>query len=102
MDKLKPCPNCGNLKHPDFHCTRCYPLNPVFVRKPEGNADTALAAAEARIAELAAERFTHPELDIIRQWHNAVKDVSPGYLNADGIDDDSVFRKVCSLLKEKE
>ena len=54
MDKLKPCPNCKNLKHPDFPCIRCYPLNPVFVRRPASNTntDTTLAAAEARIAEL--------------------------------------------------
>jgi uncharacterized coiled-coil protein SlyX len=53
MDKLKPCPNCENLKHPDFPCIRCYPLNPVFVRRPASNTntDTALAAAETRIAE---------------------------------------------------
>ena len=57
MDKLKPCPNCENLKHPDFPCIRCYPLNPVFVRRPASNTntDTALAAAEARFAELEAE-----------------------------------------------
>ena len=63
MDKLKPCPNCENLKHPDFPCIRCYPLNPVFVRRPASNTntDTALAAAEARIAELETE---------IAQWRD--------------------------------
>ncbi len=57
MDKLKPCPNCENLKHPDFPCIRCYPLNPVFVRRPASNTntDTALAAAEARIVELESQ-----------------------------------------------
>ena len=64
MDKLKPCPNCENLKHPDFPCIRCYPLNPVFVRRPASNTntDTALAAAEARIAELDKKATMYAEL----------------------------------------
>ena len=58
-----------------------------------------LTAANARIAELERSSFSAEELNIIRQWHNAVQDCSPGYLNADGFDDQAVFRKVCALLE---
>lgn len=123
MDKLKPCPCCGSERVDTLKgnwmesdkpfwkvwcksCqvrTWCEPTRKGAIAVWNTRAtDTELAAAKARIAELEAERFTRQELDIIRQWYNAVQDVSPRYLNADDIDDDSVFLKVCTLLKEKE
>lgn|SRR3990167_7829505 len=42
--------------------------------------------------------LTKSDLNIIRQWYNAVQDVSPKYLNTDGINDDAVFSKVAALI----
>ena len=106
MDKLKPCPNCENLKHPDFPCIRCYPLNPVFVRRPASNTntDTALAAAEARIAEL--EKALEPFADLSGQFvnvdmagfHEAMRDNETRLVVVRAGD----ARRAAALLKEKE
>ena len=127
MDKLKPCPNCANLKHPDFPCIRCYPLNPVFVRRPASNTntDTALAAAEARIAELeerveSCSSRNETDCDRIAALEKALEpfareEVSGMYKDAwhlhfsdpEGFVDFTDFtigdlRRAAALLKEKE
>ena len=102
MDKLKPCPNCENLKHPDFPCIRCYPLNPVFVRRPASNTntDTALAAAEARFAELLAREQREAER---RKKQGVILDhAMRGLRNSAEHPDDGRMQAVRALAKHSE
>lgn len=109
MDKLKPCPNCENLKHPDFPCIRCYPLNPVFVRRPASNrnTDTALAAAKARTAEL--EKALGPFAREAGTWgeHEDETEIVKTCNQTSFFPINSTFtvgdlRRAAALLKEKE
>jgi hypothetical protein len=87
--KTGPCPN------------GCRPLWPVTEREERKELQVLVDKYHDRIAELEKSSFTQEELNIIRQWHNAVQDRSPDYLNADGFDDQRVFRKVSALLEPK-
>lgn len=59
-----------------------------------------LEAAHARYAAQpkVPEQFTPEELNIIRQWHNAIKDSNPTFLDRDGLDDDAVISKVKTMI----
>lgn len=45
-----------------------------------------------------AMTFTVLELDLIRQWYNAVQDLNPKYLDSDGFQDSALYNKVLKML----
>ncbi|MFU2148226.1 hypothetical protein ACM55O_18130 [Hafnia paralvei] len=42
--------------------------------------------------------FTVEELDLLRQWYNALQDTNPAYLDSDGFKDTELYEKIKAAL----
>lgn len=42
--------------------------------------------------------FTSEELDLLRQWYNALQDTNPDYLDSDGFKDTELYNKIKAAM----
>lgn len=112
------CPNCGDLKNPRKPCGNCGGKSPPAARRVSD--DTALAATEARIADLEmkleiAERYTRKLIAANDRIAALEKALEPFALTGKMIPTDfsdfevmtiyasaQHLRRAAALLKEKE